>query len=136
MGSSRLTVNLLYGDCGQSRTSSWLKTHNQSGWCAQIGALEMKIRTKKSKLAYASNGSTILSPGTHIHGDIFTEGSLILEGVVEGRVVCNRAYVKPDGAVKGVLNCNSLHIEQGGKVDGELQVLNHSAPPQLEEKEV
>lgn len=96
----------------------------------------MKIRTKKNKLGYASTRSTILSPGTHIQGDIFTEGSLVLEGVVEGRVVCNRAYVKPDGAVKGVLNCNSLHIEQGGKVDGELQVLNLPTPPKLEDKEI
>ncbi len=72
----------------------------------------------------SSPKSTILSPGTHIQGEIFSEGALVLEGVVEGRIVCNRVNIKPAGAVLGSLNCTSLRIEKGGRVDGELQVMD------------
>jgi cytoskeletal protein CcmA (bactofilin family) len=84
----------------------------------------------------------ILSSGTLVRGDIYSEGVLVIEGVVEGSIIGNRVYVKPKGKVKGTVSCRSLVIEKGGIVNGSLKVVdtpslstNESLPkvPQLEQ---
>ncbi|ADK85224.1 protein of unknown function DUF583 [Desulfarculus baarsii DSM 2075] len=68
------------------------------------------------------NKMTILAAGTYIHGDLFSDDLMIIEGGVEGNVVGNRVIVKSQGWVHGELTCKSLSIELGGVVNGMVRV--------------
>ena len=74
------------------------------------------------------NNLTIMSRGTFVRGDVFSEDVLVIEGGVEGNIVGNRVIVKSQGWVHGDLTCRSLSIEPGGVVDGEVKV---AAAPSL-----
>ncbi len=75
------------------------------------------------------NSLTILSAGTFVRGDVYSEDTLVIEGGIEGNVAANRVIVKPKGWVHGDLNCSSLSIEPGGVVDGEVKVAQAPALP-------
>lgn len=68
------------------------------------------------------NKMTILAAGTYLHGDLFSDDLMIIEGGVEGNVVGNRVIVKSRGWVHGELTCKSLSIELGGVVNGMVRV--------------
>ncbi|MBI4797476.1 MAG: polymer-forming cytoskeletal protein [Desulfarculus sp.] len=72
---------------------------------------------------------TILSGGTFIRGDVFSQDVLVVEGGIEGNIVCNRVIVKPQGWVHGDVTCRSLSIEPGGVVDGAIKVSDSSSLP-------
>lgn len=77
----------------------------------------------------SANSLTILSGGTFIRGDVFSQDVLVLEGGIEGNIVGNRVIVKPQGWVHGDLTCRSLSIEPGGVVDGAIKVSDASSLP-------
>lgn len=82
------------------------------------------------------NNLTIVSGGTFMRGDVFSEDVLVIEGGVEGNIVGNRVIVKTQGWVHGDITCRSLSIEPGGVVDGEVKVANNpSLPPGRAEPE-
>jgi cytoskeletal protein CcmA (bactofilin family) len=86
-------------------------------------------RKKEKEPAKEVFNPAILSSGTLVRGDIYSEGALVIEGTVEGNIIGNRVYVKPNGKVKGTVTCRSLMIERGGLVDGELKVMDSPALP-------
>jgi hypothetical protein len=77
----------------------------------------------------ASNSLTILSSGTFVRGDLFSEDILVVEGGIEGNILGNRVIIKPTGWVHGDLSCRSLSIEPGGVVDGAVKVTTKPALP-------
>ena len=78
------------------------------------------------------NSLTIVSGGTFLRGDLFSEDVLVIEGGVEGNIVGNRVIVKTRGWVHGDLNCRSLSIEPGGVVDGAVRVSTQPSLPASE----
>ncbi len=74
----------------------------------------------------AGNKLTVLSSGTFIRGDLYSQDVLVVEGGVEGNIVGNRVIIKNKGWVHGNLLARSLCIEPGGVVDGAMKV-NESA---------
>lgn len=72
------------------------------------------------------NKLTVLSAGTFIRGDLYSQDVLVVEGGVEGNIVGNRVIIKNKGWVHGNLLARSLCIEPGGVVDGAMKV-NESA---------
>ena len=77
----------------------------------------------------ALNKLTILSAGTFVRGDVFSQDVLVVEGGIEGNLVGNRVIVKPQGWVHGDLLCRSLCIEPGGVVDGAVKVSDSTSLP-------
>lgn len=75
------------------------------------------------------NSLTILSGGTFVRGDVYSQDVLVIEGGIEGNIVGNRVIVKPQGWVHGDLTCRSLSIEHGGVVDGAIKVSDSSSLP-------
>lgn len=73
------------------------------------------------------NSLTILSAGTLLKGDVYSEDTLVIEGGVEGNVSGSRVIVKPKGWVHGDIVCRSLSIEPGGVVDGAVRVAHAKA---------
>ena len=77
----------------------------------------------------AGNSLTILSAGTFVRGQVYSQDILVVEGGIEGNIVGNRVIVKSQGWVHGDLMCRSLSIEPGGVVDGAIKVSEqHDAP--------
>jgi cytoskeletal protein CcmA (bactofilin family) len=70
----------------------------------------------------AGNKLTVLSAGTFIRGDVFSQDVLVVEGGIEGNIVGNRVIIKQKGWVHGNLLCRALSIEPGGVVDGAMKV--------------
>lgn len=77
----------------------------------------------------SGNSLTILSGGTFVRGDVYSQDVLVIEGGIEGNIVGNRVIVKPQGWVHGDLTCRSLSIEPGGVVDGAIKVSDSSSLP-------
>ncbi|MFH1035053.1 MAG: polymer-forming cytoskeletal protein [Pseudomonadota bacterium] len=77
----------------------------------------------------SGNSLTILSGGTFVRGDVYSQDVLVIEGGIEGNIVGNRVIVKPQGWVHGDLTCRSLSIESGGVVDGAIKVSDTSSLP-------
>ncbi|MCA1905956.1 MAG: polymer-forming cytoskeletal protein [Desulfarculus sp.] len=70
----------------------------------------------------AGNKLTVLSAGTFIRGDLYSQDVLVVEGGIEGNIVGNRVIIKNKGWVHGNLLARSLCIEPGGVVDGAMKV--------------
>lgn len=70
----------------------------------------------------AGNILTVLSAGTYVRGDVFSQDTLVVEGGIEGNLVGNRVIIKRQGWVHGNLSCRALSIEPGGVVDGDVHV--------------
>lgn len=77
----------------------------------------------------SGNSLTVLSGGTFVRGDVYSQDVLVIEGGIEGNIVGNRVIVKPQGWVHGDLTCRSLSIESGGVVDGAIKVSDSSSLP-------
>ena len=77
----------------------------------------------------SGNSLTILSGGTFVRGDVYSQDVLVVEGGIEGNIVGNRVIVKPQGWVHGDLTCRSLSIEPGGVVDGAIKVSDSGSLP-------
>jgi cytoskeletal protein CcmA (bactofilin family) len=74
------------------------------------------------------NGPTVLAGSTVVHGDVFCQDHLVIEGKVKGMAVADRVLIKPKGLVKGSVACRSLLVEPGGLVDGPVKVLDSPLP--------
>ena len=77
----------------------------------------------------SGNSLTVLSGGTFIRGDIYSQDVLVVEGGIEGNLVGNRVIIKPQGWVHGDVTCRSLSIEPGGVVDGAIKVSDATSLP-------
>ena len=55
----------------------------------------------------SGNSLTVLSGGTFIRGDIYSQDVLVVEGGIEGNLVGNRVMIKPQGWVHGDVTCRS-----------------------------
>src|SRR5690606_23189744 len=65
----------------------------------------------------ASGAISIIAPGTKVNGDIETDGTLRVEGLVEGQIRAAKAVVVgKDGVVQGDINTQDAVI--GGRVTG------------------
>jgi cytoskeletal protein CcmA (bactofilin family) len=53
---------------------------------------------------------SIISEGTHIVGDITTEGEVQIDGKVEGNIRCHSLVVADTGEVSGKVTCESITI--------------------------
>ncbi len=68
-----------------------------------------------------SGGSTIISQGTQIDGNVKIEGNIQIEGVVKGTLTSKgKVVIGSAGTVEGDVLCQ--HAEISGKVDGKLKV--------------
>ena len=64
-----------------------------------------------------SGAISIIAPGTRVHGDIETDGTLRVEGAVEGQIKAAKAVVVgKDGVVDGDILTQDAVI--GGRVNG------------------
>ena len=70
----------------------------------------------------AGNKLTVLSSGTFIRGDLYSQDVLVVEGGVEGNIIGDRVIIKSKGWVHGNILARSLSIEPGGVVDGAMKV--------------
>ena len=67
-----------------------------------------------------SPSTTVVAAGTKVKGEVTGSASLIVDGVVEGRLhLENEVAVGADGLVTGEINARSVRI--GGKVKGNIQ---------------
>jgi len=65
----------------------------------------------------------IISPGTRIEGEVFSNGDIRVDGIVAGYLNTKaKVVVGPKGIIKGELICESADVT--GKVDGKLSVKN------------
>jgi cytoskeletal protein CcmA (bactofilin family) len=72
---------------------------------------------KEQAAAQTAGAISIIAPGTKITGDCETEGTLRIEGVIEGKVTAGKAVVVgKDGVVKGDIFTQDAVI--GGHVTG------------------
>ncbi len=88
-----------------------------------------KIPSPKSSNSFSSsaaaggNAINIISPGTRIEGEIYSNGDIRIDGVVDGFVNTKaKVVIGPKGMVKGELVCDSADVT--GKIDGKLTVKN------------
>jgi len=88
-----------------------------------------KIPSPKSSGSFSSspagggNAINIISPGTRIEGEIYSNGDIRIDGVVDGFVNTKaKVVIGPKGMVKGELTCDSADVT--GKIDGKLTVKN------------
>jgi cytoskeletal protein CcmA (bactofilin family) len=72
---------------------------------------------------------SIISQGTHIVGDINTDGEVQIDGKVEGNVRCRSLIVADTGEVSGKVTCESvtIHGTITGTVHGKSVTLSSSA---------
>ena len=72
---------------------------------------------------------SIISQGTHVVGDINTNGEVQIDGKVEGNVRCRSLIVADTGEVSGKITCESLtvHGTITGTVHGKSVTLSSSA---------
>ena len=79
----------------------------------------------------AEKGSvpSIISQGTHIVGDISTDGEVQIDGKVEGNVRCRSLIIADTGEVSGKVTCESvtIHGTITGTVHGKSVSLSSSA---------
>jgi len=72
---------------------------------------------KEQPAPQASGAISIIAPGTKIVGDVETDGTLRIEGVVEGTVRAAKAVVVgKDGVVRGDIQTQDAVV--GGHVEG------------------
>jgi len=65
----------------------------------------------------------IISPGTRIEGEVFSNGDIRVDGIVDGYLNTKaKVVVGPKGMIKGELICESADVT--GKIDGKLSVKN------------
>lgn len=78
------------------------------------------ISASSSQPAGAIN---IISPGTRIEGEVFSNGDIRVDGFVDGYLNTKaKVVVGPKGVIKGELICESADVT--GKIDGKLSVKN------------
>lgn len=72
---------------------------------------------------------SIISQGTHIVGDISTDGEVQIDGKVEGNVRCRSLIIADTGEVSGKVTCESvtIHGTITGTVNGKSVSLSSSA---------
>ena len=75
------------------------------------------------------NVPSIISQGTHIVGDITTDGEVQIDGKVEGNVRCRSLIIADTGEVSGKVTCESvtIHGTITGTVHGKSVSLSSSA---------
>lgn len=77
----------------------------------------------KSNVGAGNSAINIISPGTRIEGEIFSNGDIRIDGVVDGFVNTKaKVVIGPKGMVKGEMTCESADVT--GKIDGKLTVKN------------
>lgn len=65
----------------------------------------------------------IISPGTRIEGEVFSNGDIRVDGVVDGYLNTKaKVVIGPKGTIKGELICESADVT--GIIDGKLSVKN------------
>jgi len=65
----------------------------------------------------------IISPGTRIVGEVFSNGDIRVDGIVDGYLNTKaKVVVGPKGMIKGELICESADVT--GKIDGKLSIKN------------
>ena len=78
---------------------------------------------KKGKGPDLSNQQNRISQGTHIKGDVTSQGGFRIDGEVIGNISSpQKVVIGKTGVIKGNLNCNDADIE--GQIDGTLEVEN------------
>ena len=72
---------------------------------------------------------SIISEGTHIVGDITTDGEVQIDGKVEGNIRCHSLIVADTGEVSGKVTCESItvHGTLTGTVHGKSVSLSSTA---------
>jgi len=60
--------------------------------------------------AVKDNVPSIISHGTHIVGDVTTEGEVQIDGKVEGNIRCHSLIVADTGEVTGKVTCDSVML--------------------------
>jgi cytoskeletal protein CcmA (bactofilin family) len=72
---------------------------------------------KEQAVQPGTSAISIIAPGTKVHGDIDTDGTLRVEGAVEGQIKAAKAVVVgKDGVVEGDIVTQDAVI--GGRVNG------------------
>lgn len=62
---------------------------------------------------------SIISPGMRVTGNLFSEGELQIEGVIDGDIKCHTVSIGADSAVTGVIECEDARVL--GTVKGEIK---------------
>jgi len=66
-------------------------------------------------------GHSMISRSAVLSGDIKAESDLMIDGQIEGHIVCNgKIVIGPNGCVKG--NIESVSLESMGKIYGDLAI--------------
>jgi len=79
--------------------------------------------TPSSTPAPTTGVINIVSPGTRIEGEVFSNGDIRVDGIVDGYLNTKaKVVIGPKGIIKGELICESADVT--GKIDGKLSVKN------------
>src|ERR1700752_5225779 len=72
---------------------------------------------------------SIVSQGTHIVGDVTTDGEVQVDGKIEGNIRCHSLIVSDTGEVTGKVTCETvtIHGVLTGTVQGKSVVLSRTA---------
>ncbi len=81
----------------------------------------MFSKNKEDRKAHKreSGMPSIISPGMRVTGNLFSEGELQIEGVIDGDIKCHTVTVGADSAVTGVIECDDVRVL--GPVKGEIK---------------
>ncbi|MDL2265423.1 polymer-forming cytoskeletal protein [Parabacteroides sp. OttesenSCG-928-G07] len=82
----------------------------------------MRIKQKAENGTTESTSSyNVISAGTTVKGDVFSDTDFRLDGKIEGDVTCNgKLVIGPKGAVKGKIIAKNAEIS--GNVEGSLSI--------------
>ena len=72
---------------------------------------------------------SIISQGTHIVGDVTTDGEVQVDGKIEGNIRCHSLIVSDTGEVTGKVTCESvaIHGVLTGTIHGKSVILSRTA---------
>lgn len=82
--------------------------------------LYLKFARKLSRNSAGVPVPTIISEGSAVQGDLFSEGIIHIDGRVEGDITCAELVVGIKGNVCGMVNTQTLHLY--GSLQGKAQV--------------
>lgn len=72
--------------------------------------LYLKFARKLSRNSAGVPVPTIISEGSAVQGDIFSEGIIHIDGRVEGDITCTELVIGLKGCVCGSVNTQTLHL--------------------------
>lgn len=75
-------------------------------------------------MSSCKNFFSLLDNSIVINGNIYSSGSIDIQGKIEGIVIADTINVKENGNIKGNVMANTISVSNGGSIEGEIIAKN------------